>query len=157
MRVSLKEGEQLARLLAYVTGLANQELLLQNEYLSPHVLRSAAPDRCAASNRRTPIWAMLSPIKRWVMCFGVTASHPAPKRSQRTTWKEFIAAHMTVLAGIDFFTVEVANEPRRTVFTISALVQSADSEAGWPGCQSHLIRGCRRWCLAIRTPACSSS
>jgi putative transposase len=32
---------------------------------------------------------------------------PAPKRSQNTTWKDFIAAHMAVLAGMDFFTVEV--------------------------------------------------
>jgi putative transposase len=32
---------------------------------------------------------------------------PAPKRRQTTTWKQFIAAHMAVLAGIDFFTVEV--------------------------------------------------
>lgn len=30
----------------------------------------------------------------------------APKRSQ-TTWKDFISAHMAVLAGSDFFTVEV--------------------------------------------------
>ena len=34
-------------------------------------------------------------------------SIPAPKRSQSTTWKQFIAAHMAVLAGTDFFTVEV--------------------------------------------------
>ena len=32
---------------------------------------------------------------------------PAPKRKQTTTWKEFIRAHMYVLAGTDFFTVEV--------------------------------------------------
>lgn len=32
---------------------------------------------------------------------------PAPKRSQNTTWKDFIAAHMAVLCGTDFFTVEV--------------------------------------------------
>src|SRR5271154_3442135 len=31
---------------------------------------------------------------------------PAPKRSQTTSWKDFIAAHMNVLAGADFFTVE---------------------------------------------------
>jgi putative transposase len=31
----------------------------------------------------------------------------APKRSQTTTWKKFISAHMAVLAGCDFFTVEV--------------------------------------------------
>jgi putative transposase len=32
---------------------------------------------------------------------------PAPKRSQVTSWKNFLAAHMNVLAGGDFFTVEV--------------------------------------------------
>jgi hypothetical protein len=34
---------------------------------------------------------------------------PAPKRGQNTTWKEFIQSHLAVLAGIDFFTVEVLN------------------------------------------------
>ena len=32
---------------------------------------------------------------------------PAPKRSQITSWKDFLVAHMNVLAGCDFFTVEV--------------------------------------------------
>ena len=32
---------------------------------------------------------------------------PAPKRSRTTLWKDFISAHMDVLAGTDFFTVEV--------------------------------------------------
>jgi hypothetical protein len=32
---------------------------------------------------------------------------PAPKRSQTTTWREFIRRHLDVLAGTDFFTVEV--------------------------------------------------
>ena len=32
---------------------------------------------------------------------------PAPKRSQTTSWKDFISAHKDVLAGTDFFTVEV--------------------------------------------------
>jgi len=32
---------------------------------------------------------------------------PAPKRSQILTWKHFLAAHMNVLAGCDFFTGEV--------------------------------------------------
>jgi hypothetical protein len=32
---------------------------------------------------------------------------PAPERKRKTTWAEFIRAHMTVLAGTDFFTVEV--------------------------------------------------
>ena len=32
---------------------------------------------------------------------------PASERKRTTTWNEFIRAHMTVLAGTDFFTVEV--------------------------------------------------
>jgi len=32
---------------------------------------------------------------------------PAPKRKQSTTWSDFIRSHMDVLAGTDFFTVEV--------------------------------------------------
>ena len=32
---------------------------------------------------------------------------PASVRKHTTTWKEFISAHMAVLAGTDFFTVEV--------------------------------------------------
>jgi len=32
---------------------------------------------------------------------------PAPKRNRTTSWKDFISAHKDVLAGADFFTVEV--------------------------------------------------
>src|SRR5207249_4146967 len=32
---------------------------------------------------------------------------PGPERSKTTTWKEFIRRHRNVLAGTDFFTVEV--------------------------------------------------
>ena len=32
---------------------------------------------------------------------------PAPERSRTTTWKEFIRSHLDVLAGADFFTIEV--------------------------------------------------
>ena len=32
---------------------------------------------------------------------------PAPERERATTWKDFIRVHMGVLAGTDFFTVEV--------------------------------------------------
>ena len=38
---------------------------------------------------------------------------PAPKRSQNTTWKEFIESHLAVLAGIDFFTAGGAHLERR--------------------------------------------
>jgi transposase InsO family protein len=36
--------------------------------------------------------------------FGIA---PAPKRRQQMSWADFIRSHMAVLAGIDFFTVEV--------------------------------------------------
>ena len=39
---------------------------------------------------------------------------PAPQREQTTRWRDFIRAHMDVLAGTDFFTVEV--------FTLKGLV-----------------------------------
>ena len=32
---------------------------------------------------------------------------PAPERSRTTNWREFIRSHLDVLAGADFFTVEV--------------------------------------------------
>jgi hypothetical protein len=41
---------------------------------------------------------------------------PAPKRSQMTTWKEFVRRHMDVLAGTGFFTVEVLT--RRGLVTV---------------------------------------
>jgi putative transposase len=43
---------------------------------------------------------------------------PAPKRSQNTTWKDFIAAHLAVLAGTDFFTVEVLTWRRLVTYYV---------------------------------------
>ena len=178
-----------ARLLAYVTGLVNQELLLQNEYLAAEnqilrahlpvrlrltdperstlaeigkrlgrkalrrVARAAQPDTILAwyrrliaqkfdgsSHRSYPgrprlgrevselIVRMARENSGWgydrivgalanlghvvsdqtvgniLRRYGIA---PAPKRSHKTTWKQFLAAHMAVLAGTDFFTVEV--------------------------------------------------
>ena len=177
------------RLLTYVTGLVNQELLLQNEYLAAEnrILRAHLPARlrlsdsersmlaeigkrlgrkalaqvaCVAKpatilawyrrqiankfdgskHRRYPgrpriaseLEALIVQMARENSGWGydrivgalanlghhvsdqtvgsVLRRHgiePAPKRSKSTTWKEFIESHMAVLAGIDFFTVEV--------------------------------------------------
>jgi putative transposase len=114
----MKEDE-CVRLLAYVTGLVNQELLLQNEYMAAEnrILRAQALivqmaqensgwgyERivCALANLSYDISGQTvgNILKRQ----GIA---PAPKRSQNTAWKEFIHSHMAVLAGIDFFTVEV--------------------------------------------------
>ena len=183
------KNNQWARLLAYVTGLVNQQLLLQNEYLAaenrilrahlPNRLRLTDPQRatlaeigkrlgrkaleqvaCVAKPdtllawyrrlvaqkfdgsrqrsypgrprieqeigelvvkmaRENPSWgydrivgalANLGHIVSDQTVGNILRLHgiaPAPKRSQNTNWKDFIASHMAVLAGVDFFTVEV--------------------------------------------------
>src|SRR6202051_5060242 len=177
------------RLLAYVTGSVNQELLLRNEYLAAEnrVLRAKLPARLRLSNperitlaeigtriarkalREVACVAKPDTILAWYRRLvaqkfdgskhrqypgrppvssevealvvrmarensgwgydrivgalanlghrlsdqtvkNVLRRHgiaPAPKRSQVTSWKDFLAAHMNVLAGCDFCTVEV--------------------------------------------------
>jgi putative transposase len=177
------------RLLAYVTGSVNQELLLQNEYLAAEnrILRAKLPSRlrlmdperatlaeigkrlgrkalrevarvarpdtiltwyrrlvaekfdgskhCQYSGRpriQPELEALVVRMARENSSWGydrivgalanlghllsdqtvgnILRRHgigPAPQRSRTTSWKDFIAAHMNVLAGADFFTVEV--------------------------------------------------
>jgi transposase InsO family protein len=184
----MKENKWL-RLVTYVTGLVNQELLLQNEYLAaenrvlrahlPARLRLSDPERstlaeigkrlgrkalsevaCVAKPDTILAWyrrliaskfdgskhrsypgrprigpeieALIVQMARensgWgydrivgaLANLGHHASDqtvgnvlrrngidPAHRRSQNTTWREFIQSHLAVLAGIDFFTVEV--------------------------------------------------
>ena len=178
-----------ARLLAFVSGLVNQKLLLQNEYLAAEnrILRAHLPARMRLSDperstlaeigkslgraalqqvacvakpdtilawyrrlmarkfdgsklRTSPGRPRIAPeLEALIVRFarensgwgydrivGALANlghpvsdqtvgnilrryriQPAPKRNQNTTWKDFIASHMAVLAGTDFFTVEV--------------------------------------------------
>ena len=183
------KGPRLARLLAYVTWLVNQELLLQNEYLAAEnrILRAHLPDRlrltdperstlaeigkrlgrnlldqvaCVAKPETILAWYRRlvaqkfdgskhraypgrPPVSRDTVALVVQMARenpgwgydrivgalsnlghklsdqtvgnilrrygipPASKRSANTTWKDFIASHMAVLAGVDFFTVEI--------------------------------------------------
>ena len=178
-----------ARLLSFVTGLVNQELLLRNEYLAAEnrILRAHLPARLRLSDAERSTLAEIAKrlgrkalkeiarvakpdtllgwyqqlvahkfdgsrrrgypgrpriseeVEALVVRFarenrgwgydrivgalanlGHTISDrtvdnilrrhniaPVPERSRTTTWKEFIQAHMDVLAGADFFTVEV--------------------------------------------------
>jgi putative transposase len=180
---------QCARLLAFVTGLVNQELLLRNEYLlaENRILRAQLPNRLRLTNeeRRTlaeiakrlgrkvlqEIACVAKPdtLLRWFQQLvakkfdgsrrrrypgrprvapeievlvvrlarenrswgydrivgaltelgysvadqtvgNILRRHslaPAPERSRTTNWKEFIRTHWEVLAGVDFFSVEL--------------------------------------------------
>ena len=53
---------------------------------------------------------------------------PAPVRKRTTTWADFIRVHMAVLAGTDFFTVEV--------LTLRGLVKNRVD--GSVACKEHL-------------------
>ena len=188
MTVRMKDNKWL-RLLAYVTGMVNQQLLLQNEYLAAEnrILQAHLPKRlrltdeqrstlaeigkrlgrkalsqiaCVAKPDTILAWyrrliaqkfdgskcrsyAGRPPVKKDIVrlivkmalensdwgydrivgalanlghivsdqtvgnilrCHGIA---PAPRRSQNTSWKDFIARYMAVMAGVDFFTVEV--------------------------------------------------
>ena len=178
-----------ARLLAFVTGLVNQELLLRNEYLAAEnrILRAHLPSRLRLSDAERSTLAEIAKrlgrkalqdiarvarpdtilawyrrlvaqkfdgsrrragpgrprvsaeIEALVVRFArenrgwgydrivgalanlghpisdqtvgnILRRHnlaPAPERTRTTTWKEFIQSHIDVLAGADFFTVEV--------------------------------------------------
>jgi hypothetical protein len=48
---------------------------------------------------------------------------PAPKRSQTTAWKDFFAAHMAVLAGMDFFTTDVLTWRGPATYYILLVIQ----------------------------------
>jgi putative transposase len=192
---------QVARLLAYVSGMVNQQLLLQNEYLiaENRILRSHLPARVPLTDPQRVTLAEIG--KRWgrqalpaiasvanpdtilawyrkliarkfdgsthraypgrppvgrestelivrmarensgwgydriagaLQNLGYSVSDqtignilrrfgiaPAPKRSQQTSWADFIRSHRAVMAGTGFFTVEVLTG--RGLVTYSAL------------------------------------
>ena len=60
-----------------------------------------------ASWARSATWAIGSTDQTVGNIFRRYPIAPAPEWSSTTTWKEFIRSHMDVLAGTDFFTVEV--------------------------------------------------
>jgi putative transposase len=131
------------RLLAYITGTVDQDLLLRNEYLAAEnrILRGQPKGRLRGSRSRAApgrprigkdvedlIVRMAKENRSWgydriagaLANLGHEVSDqtvgnvlrrrgilPAPERKRTTTWAEFIRVHLAVLAGTDFFTVEV--------------------------------------------------
>ncbi len=62
---------------------------------------------------------------------------PAPERTRRTTWREFLAAHWDVLAAADFFTVEVWMPRGLTRFTVLVLIELATRRVHIAGITAH--------------------
>jgi hypothetical protein len=223
-----------ARLLAYVTGLVNQKLLLQNEYLAAEnrILRAHLPARMRLSDpqrstlaeigkrlgrsalqqvacvakpdtilawyrrliarkfdgskfRTSPGRPRVAPeVEALLVRFarensgwgydrivGALANlghvvadqtvgnilrrygiQPAPKRSQGTTWKDFIASHLAVLAGTDFFTVEVLTWRGLTTYYVLFFIHLESRLVTLAGLTDILPRsGCFRWLVTRPT------
>ena len=62
---------------------------------------------------------------------------PAPKRSQNTTWKDFIASHMAVMAGTDFFTVEVLTWRGLATYYVLFFIQLESRRVSLAGLTKH--------------------
>src|SRR5215470_14302559 len=96
-----------ARLLAYVTGLGRPGIHTELENL---VVRLARENSGWGYDRIVGAMANLGHPLTDQTVGNILRRHgipPAPKRSQTTTWREFIRRHMDILSGADFFTVEV--------------------------------------------------
>ncbi|PYT21313.1 MAG: hypothetical protein DMG58_32485 [Acidobacteria bacterium] len=208
-----------ARLLAFVTGLVNQELLLRNEYLTAEnrVLRAHLPMRLRLSDAERSTLAEIAKrlgrkalkdiarvakpdtlldwyrrlvvqkfdgsrhrgypgrprvsaeVEALVVRFArenrswgydrivgslANLGHsisdrtvgnilrrynltPAPERSRTTTWKEFIRAHMEVLAGTDFFTVEVLTWRGLVTYYVLFFIEIGSRRVWLGGITSH--------------------
>ena len=72
---------------------------------------------------RGVISATKSQIKLSATFFAGTASPLLPKPSQTTAWKDFIAPHRTVFAGMDFFTVEILTWRGLITYYVLFLIQ----------------------------------
>jgi Homeodomain-like domain len=211
----MRERFQWARLLAFVSGLVNQELLLRNEYLiaENRILRAHLPRRVRLSDAERSTLAEIAKrlgrkalkdiariarpdtilgwyrrlvaqkfdgsryraypgrpriaaeIEALVVRFarenrgwgydrivGALANlghsvsdrtvgnilrrhdlEPAPQRSRGTTWHEFIRRHMDVLAGMDFFTVEVLSWRGLATYYVLFFIE-LESRRVWLGC-----------------------
>jgi hypothetical protein len=225
-----------ARLLAFVTGLINQKLLLQNEYLAAEnrILRAHLPARvrlfdperftlaeigkrlgrtalqqvaCVAkpntvlawyrrliarkfdgSKRRTSpgrpriapdLEALIVRLAKensgwgYDRIVGALANlghlvsdqtvgnilrrygiQPAPTRSQNTTWKDFIASHMAVLAGTDFFTVEVLTWRGLATYYVRFFIPLESRRVNLAGLTKHPIS---EWMLQMARNATNES
>jgi putative transposase len=62
---------------------------------------------------------------------------PAPERSRTTTWLEFIRSHMDVLAGADFFTVEVLTWRGLVTYYVLFFIEASSRRVSLGGITRH--------------------
>jgi hypothetical protein len=152
---------QVVRLIAYVTGMVNQQLLLQNEYLlaENRILRVHLRIRLLLTDPERSTLAVLgkhlgrqdriagalhnlghrSPIKRWV------TSDTSQNRRQQTSWADFIRSQMTVLIGIDFFTTEVLTWLGRPIMHCSSCTWRRVASRRPKSLNIRRKNGCCKW------------
>jgi putative transposase len=70
---------------------------------------------------------------------------PAPKRGQSTSWSEFIRAHMELLAGMDFFTVEVLTWSGLATYYVLFLIHLESRRIAIAGITRHPTQTWNRW------------
>jgi hypothetical protein len=91
-----------ARILAYVTGTVDQELLARNEYLvaEDRIMKAQLKGRLKLSDAEREALGGIGHLRRHGL-------PPAPERKRTTTWAAFVRTHVALLTGTDFFTAEV--------------------------------------------------
>ncbi len=90
------------RILAYITGTVDQELLLRNEYLAAEnpILKAQLKTRLRLTDaERVTLAEIAHCLGRTVLEDVTYTTPPAPERQRTTTWTDFIRVHMSVLAG----------------------------------------------------------
>ena len=71
---------------------------------------------------------------------------PAPERKRTTTWAEFIRAHLAVLAGTDFFTVEVLTLRGLVTYYVLFFIHLESRKVDIAGITpTRTSSGCSRW------------
>ena len=99
-----------------------------------------------ASWARSATWAIGSTDQTVGNIFRRYPIAPAPEWSSTTTWKEFIRSHMDVLAGTDFFTVEVLTWRGFITYYILFFIEIGSRLACWVASPDTRIRvGWSNW------------
>src|SRR2546426_41119 len=124
------------RLLAYITGSVDQELLLRNEYLVTEncILRQQIPGRVRLNDGERTTLAKIGK-KLGKQALAEVAS--IVTRDTTTTWKEFIRTHMDILVATDFFTAEVWTKAGLVTYYVLFFIHLASRKVHVAGVTPH--------------------